>query len=245
MLINHDVRPASPLAKPSQGPCTYVEINMDDTASIIAPETVLNAPLAVVVFGRDEGGKVHASRFEPADAGAAERAAGLMGMRALRLATLKQQDLAAKLTSGRVFATGRAFVPFVKAAVFEQLEADPDSFTPERPPEAEMLPIAPRKAEGRRSASPATSGASKAEDAVSEPAEPPANHAAITVGHRVLAAELYDDATWYLAEVMALKGPDLLQLRWASAQWAGEPPFVRHREHLALLPVAVASVAAD
>ncbi|RYB02470.1 hypothetical protein [Lichenibacterium ramalinae] len=212
---------------------------MDDTASIIAPETVLNAPSAVVVFGRDEGGKAHASRFEPADAALAERAAGLMGMRALRLTTVEQQELAAELPEGRVFATGRAFVPFVKAAVFEQLEADPDSFTPERPPEADMPPSAPPRPKGRRSASPATDGTYGGQDALSEPAEPPADRAAITLGHRVLAAELYDPEIWYVAQVTALREPDLLQLRWVSAQWINEPPFVRHREHLALLPAAL------
>ena len=216
---------------------------MDDIASIAAPETAAAVPLAIVVYGRDQQGKAHASCFEPADAALAVRAAGLMGMRALRLETAEQRELGATLPKGRVFASGLGFVPFTKADVFAKLDVDPAAFSPERPPEAEVPPAAPRKAKGARSAAAATPGVTDAVDAASEPAEPPADHAAITVGHRVLAAELNDAETWYLAEVIALKGPDLLQLRWAAEQYASEPPFVRHRDHLALLPVMIAASA--
>ncbi|MGI3898901.1 MAG: hypothetical protein ACRYGP_26700 [Janthinobacterium lividum] len=219
---------------------------MIDTASNVSEVTNLQppgAPLsdwAVVVFGRDQQGKAHASRFEPADAALAETAAGLMGMRALRLETGEQQELGAVLPVGRVFATGRAFVPFVKAAVFEKLDSDPAAFSPERPPEAEVPPAAPRRAKGAHSAVTATQAATNAQEGASGPAQPPVDNASITVGHRVLAAELNDAETWFLAEVTALEGPDLLQLRWASERYCREPRFERHRDHLALLPIVVA-----
>jgi hypothetical protein len=75
------------------------------------------AATALIVFGRDNGGKPHASRFDASEAELAEKAAGLMGMQVLRPETGEQRALAAKLPKGRVFASGRAFVPFVKAAV--------------------------------------------------------------------------------------------------------------------------------
>lgn len=214
---------------------------MDDIASIAAPETAAAVSHAIVVFGRDEQSKAHASRFEAADAEVAERAAGLMGMKALRLATATQQELGAKLPAGRVFATGRAFVPFVKAEVFAQFDADPAAYAPKRPPEAEMPPAASQKPKGAHSARRAAEAATDTRDAASGPAEPPADHAAIIVGHRVLAAELYDEQTFYLAEVVAVKGADLLQLRWAAEQYANEAHFERHRDHLALLPLAFAA----
>ena len=78
---------------------------------------------AVVVFGRDNSSKPHASCFDDADAEQAEKAAGLMGMHVLRLETAEARQLATKLPQGRVFASGRAFVPFVKAGMYASLAA--------------------------------------------------------------------------------------------------------------------------
>src|SRR4051794_39270964 len=82
-----------------------------------------HAATALIVFGRDNSGKPHASRFEASEAELAEKAAGLMGMQVLRPETGEQRALAAKLPKGRVFASGGAFVPFVKAAVYGPLAA--------------------------------------------------------------------------------------------------------------------------
>jgi hypothetical protein len=73
---------------------------------------------ALVVFGLDDTKRPHASAFGARQAELAEKAAGLMGMTALRLATAEQKALAAKLPRGRVFASGRAFVPFVRAGLY-------------------------------------------------------------------------------------------------------------------------------
>ncbi len=69
----------------------------------------------------DDSGKPHASRFSDADAQLAEKAAGLMGMHVFRPATEEHRELAAKLPRGRVFGSGKAFVPFVKAGIFTAL----------------------------------------------------------------------------------------------------------------------------
>ena len=215
---------------------------MNDNVHSVSPEHgTVPAACALAVFGRDESGKPHASRFEAGDAALAERAAGLMGMQVLRLETGEHQELGAKLPAGRVFGSGKAFVPFVKGALFDQLAAAPGTFTPARPPEAEVPVPAPRKAQGGHSEQKATDAAPSGERAATGPAAPPADTDAIAVGHRVLAAEENAPEVWYLATVTALKGEKLLQLMWASAEWAGESPFVRHRDHLALLPPAIAA----
>ncbi len=199
------------------------------------------ALLPLAVFGRDDAGKAHASRFEATHAALAEKAAGLMGMRVLRLATPEHQTLGAKLPAGRVFESGRAFVPFVKGALFEQLDATAEAFTPARPTDAEVpAPPAPRKAKGARSAQGADKPSGDTEKAAKELAAPPTDPTMIAVGHIVLAAEENALEVWYLATVIALKGPSLLQLQWAGEQYAAEPPIVRHRDHLALLPSAIA-----
>jgi hypothetical protein len=78
---------------------------------------------AIVLFGLDDRGKPHASAFDAANAELAQKAAGLMGMRVLRPETDDQRALAAKLPRGRVFESGRAFVPFVKRPIYESLAA--------------------------------------------------------------------------------------------------------------------------
>lgn len=213
---------------------------MNDTVDNGAPEPA-TVPLPVVMFGKDDDGKAHASRFDPPDAVLAERAAGLMGMKLLRLESPEQLEIGAKVSLGKIFSGGKALCPYVGKALWDRLAADPAAFEPERPADTEVPPAAPRKAKGGRPARAAANTATQAEDAAPGPATPPADHDAITVGHRVLAAEENFPETWYLAEVTALKGPELLQLRWASPEWSAEPLIVRHRDHLALLPPAIAT----
>ena len=75
------------------------------------------AALAIVVFGRNDVGKPRAAAFGHSDAQLAEKAAGRMGMRVLRLETDKARELAGRLPRGRVFASGRVFVPFGRACM--------------------------------------------------------------------------------------------------------------------------------
>src|SRR3954454_14043766 len=86
---------------------------------------------ALVVFGTDRSGKPHAAWFTAEEAEAARTAAGLIGYRVLALTTEAQGHVAAKLSRGRLFENGRAFVPFVKAALYDTLsqmaEAAPES----------------------------------------------------------------------------------------------------------------------
>src|SRR6185312_14617067 len=80
------------------------------------------APMpALVIFGHDCSGKPHAAWFTAEEAEAARTAAGLVGYRVLALTTEAQMHVAAKLSRGRLFENGRAFVPFVKAALSETL----------------------------------------------------------------------------------------------------------------------------
>ena len=92
------------------------------TAPEITKAEATAAVPALVVFGRDEAGKAHAAYFDQSEAALAEKAADFMSLRVLRVRTDEHRALAAQLPHGRVFASGRAFVPFVKAALFLQLQ---------------------------------------------------------------------------------------------------------------------------
>src|SRR5688572_26978885 len=74
-----------------------------------------------VVLGRDAQGKPHASRFADKDVERAARAADLLGYHAVRVEEPSLRGLAANLPLGKVYGTGRLFVPFTKAEVFNKL----------------------------------------------------------------------------------------------------------------------------
>lgn len=99
---------------------------------------------AVIVLGRDDAGKPHASAFGEAERIQAKRAARKMGMALITVdpANADLITLAVGLPIGKVFASGKAFVPFVKGSTFDQLEpfitqtaddlaSDPEAAEPE------------------------------------------------------------------------------------------------------------------
>ena len=107
-----------------------VESMGDKTASVVAA--------SLIVFGRDEAGKAHASTFVAAEAELAARAAGLMGYRVLPITSDEHRAAASGLAVGRVFASGRGFVPFAKEAAYIALVALGGSFLPPAPVEPEL-----------------------------------------------------------------------------------------------------------
>ena len=74
----------------------------------------------IVVLGVDVDHKPHGSRFE---APFVQRAAELMGFHVIRVAPDNEElyAVATGLPLGKIFATGRAFVPFVGRAAFDKL----------------------------------------------------------------------------------------------------------------------------
>ena len=77
----------------------------------------------LVVLGIDIDGKPHASRFAEHDAPFVQRAAELMGFHVVRVPpdNAELHGIAAGLPLGKIFATGRAFVPFVRRSAFDKL----------------------------------------------------------------------------------------------------------------------------
>jgi hypothetical protein len=179
-------------------------------------ETDFENGTAVVVFGRDEGGRARASAFGQGEAHLATKAAGLMGMQVLCLETGEPADLAAKLPRGRVFASGRAFVPFVKAGLYEALTAlaGVSAATPASTVEpASAAPPSPQE------------GTSKAVLA-------PETWDDIGVGSIVLATEGPQEG-WFESVVITAED-DRFTLRWRD--WPGLPKFARRMWQLGLLP---------
>lgn len=170
--------------------------------------------LGLVLFGRDAAGKRRAACFPPEKATEAERAAALMGLQVLRLTDPEQTRRANALPRGRLFASGRALVPFVKDAVLDAVfgaQIDPIAVddSDELPPEllgdqhADAVPLATTRA-------------------------------GIVVGSLVLVGEVYPLCGWYEAIVVTAPSDDLFTLRWRD--WPDDPLVARRRDDLALLP---------
>ncbi|MDR7039191.1 hypothetical protein J2X36_003964 [Methylobacterium sp. BE186] len=206
-----------------------------------------NSTSALIVFGLDESGKPHASSFTEADAALAERAAGLMGMRCLKVATDEHRAEAARLPQGRVFASGRAFVPFVKAALYARLTAMQGHTAPEPAP----VGATPDTPQAKGSPNPSLEGHPVAGSGITSkpPAElphagsthRPTNWEQIRVGSVVLAPE-HDEESWWPAIVMNMPSAERLILKWRDT--FDEPAFARQRSQIGLLnPASLAAQA--
>src|SRR5438045_7184328 len=79
----------------------------------------------LVVLGIDIESKPHASRFAGRDAPLVQRAAELMAFHVVRVPSDNSElhAIAKGLSLGKIFATGRAFVPFVSRSAFDKLAA--------------------------------------------------------------------------------------------------------------------------
>ena len=176
----------------------------------------------LVVLGIDVDGKPHGSRFEERDAPFVERAAELMGFHVVRIApdNAELHAIAEGLPLGKIFATGRAFVPFVGRSAFDKLATLV---------EGDITARAPRLID----AMPAEPDLSSAADAETDPPDAyETMWATVEVGSMVLATQPSDYDGWWESIVVAVNGDDLT-LRWRDEP--NEKPFRVSRRNVALL----------
>jgi hypothetical protein len=173
------------------------------------------ADIALIVFGTDRAKKHHASRFGSAAAQSAQAAAKAMGMRALRVVSDEQREIARRLPKGTVSPKGRTLGPLVRPALYNKLlavagnEGAPP--TPPNPPPADLA---------KKPALPA--------DAKSDPY---GGWAGLIKGAVVLATD-DPNVGWFEASVQHVDG-GTLTLRWQG--WPDLPKFNRKLTQVALL----------
>lgn len=186
---------------------TTLDLLSGPAASATAPATIL--------FGLDDKRKNHASWFTAEESDDALKAATLMGMVTLPVTTRELTALASDLPHGKIFGSGKAFVPFVKGPLFDKLVAN--------------LPDGSDLAQLRASAA--------AAEVANQPAAKtytiPKDRSVLAVGNLVLASE-GEGHGWWEAVVEAVTG-EMVTLSWRD--WADEPRFVRQRDQIGLLPV--------
>ena len=173
----------------------------------------------IVVLGIDVDGKPHASRFAQRDAQFVLRAAELMGFHVIHVPpeNAELHAVAEGLPVGKIYATGRAFVPFVGRAAFDNLTTLVEG----------GVTIVQRGTSGaglvRPRADMFTTDAISTADAL---------WSKIEVGTQVLAEEpeLYGPG-WWQGVVVAVNGNDLT-VRWLDD--TDEDPIKVERRHVAL-----------
>ncbi|MDB5528120.1 MAG: hypothetical protein JWR51_1223 [Devosia sp.] len=168
---------------------------------------------ALIVLGRDDTNKPHAAWFDQTEISGATAAALLMAMMALPVTTDDVRALADKLPHGRLFGSGKAFVPFVKAATYDALVAHVPVAQQIRP-----LRIVKSEAEGNESpANPADSkpvDASLAAKSGDSPITVPQDWSKVGPGCLVLAVSDNKADGWYEAVILKAKGNTSFTLRW-------------------------------
>jgi hypothetical protein len=172
-------------------------------------------PAPVVLFGIDDRGKPKAARFGKDHANLAIKAAGQLHLQVLANDSPKIAEIAARLPVGRVHATGRTFVPFIRRDLYDKLVAAAANGKSHPPP---------------TSTAAAATGASGPKSSGSTP-NLPENWDKIGLGDLVVAQEGPEDG-WYEAIVIEANG-DMLTLRWRD--YPRERRIVRHRHRLGLL----------
>lgn len=200
-------------------------------SALAQPELALNDSdmPALIVLGRDDTNKAHAAWFDQTEAGAATEAATLMGMMALPITTDEIRVLADKLPHGRIFGSGKAFVPFTKAATYDALIGHVPLAQQIKP-----LRIVRSQADGDSH----ESGGDKSPVVPSTPTgtttlSMPKDWASIGPGCVVLAVA--DDKTegWFEAVIIKAKGNSSFTLRWRD--YPDEPNIDRPLVDLALM----------
>jgi hypothetical protein len=83
----------------------------------------MRCPSPLVLFGIDNRGKPKGARFGKEHASLALKAAGQLQLNVLASKDPKIAEIAARLPVGRVHATGRTFVPFIRRDLYDQLLA--------------------------------------------------------------------------------------------------------------------------
>lgn len=194
---------------------------MPQAAARLAPDSA-TLP-ALILFGLDEGKKPHASTFTEDLADKAMAAAETMGMAALKLDSDTVRAIAEKLPAGKIFDSGKAFVPFVKASTYDAIVAQlPEGTEPPKP--------RPPTAKAQKPGVPPATYAKLPDGTTVEPAT---DWAKLTVGNLVLASEGKGEG-WFECVVVALGERDTFWLKWQD--WPELDNIVRHRSNIGLLP---------
>lgn len=175
---------------------------------------------AVLVMGRDSTGQAHAACFWPTDAKLAETCTTTLGLALHRVDDDKQLAIATKVPLGKLYESGRAFIPYVREEMFKDLEALlPEGF--------EWPTVTPTGIEClEKSLFLVSKSGEVLGPGAREHWQPP------MVGQLVLAyGQTWEG--WFDAEIISIDPNGLYVMKWREAPELG--PITRRVEHIALV----------
>lgn len=186
---------------------------MTKTPSKPAPKPSSHAAHSVplIVLGYDDQHKPHGARFQGADPKLVTQAAKAMGLNVYEAATDDLAALAKKLPTGRLYSTGKGFVPNIRQNLYSTFIS--------------TLAQTPQAALAKEDEGPLpqiSSGLPKSWDEIAP-------------GHLVIAQETLEYG-WWEAIVLDRNG-DMLSLRFRD--YPKLPKFARHRSAVALISTAL------
>jgi len=176
-----------------------------------------HSPSPLVLFGIDSRGKPKGARFGREHASLAIKAATQLQLNVLASNDPRVAEIAARLPVGRVHATGRTFVPFIRRDLYDKLVAAAPNGNLHQPPTLPPAGGASGNAAGSR---PAGSSPNL-----------PRNWREIGVGDLVLAQQDPEDG-WYEVIVVEVAN-DMFTVRWRD--YPRQRRITRHRLRLGLL----------
>ena len=189
------------------------------------PATDPDVP-ALVVFGLGTDGKPRASWYAKEDGSAAKAAARKMDVRVLAVTSAEKTALALRVPKGRIFSSGKAFMPLIQREVFDGLE----KLAPADKPKLKLVASSSGDSKG---AEPASKDDEKLSDATKNAGTTlPPDWAHIS-GNSLVLAYSVDDEAWFEAVVVGAGMNGSFTLRWRD--YPDEPEITCKRHELALM----------
>jgi hypothetical protein len=178
------------------------------------------ASAKLILVGLDDQGKPHAAWFTEDQADAATLAADMMDMASIAVEGDELANIAGVLPKGKLFESGKAFVPFTKRDTYDRLAAFLD--------EDYIAATAIRVEAAKAAAAESYAKASKGE----APLHVPEDWSKLAVGDLVLATEDPADG-WWACEVIEVLDNDQYRVRWRD--FPEELPVTKRVTDLALV----------
>ena len=180
---------------------------------------------ALVVITKDASGVARGSWFAASDAKVAKASAKAAGSVAVAVKGPERMGLANRVPKGRIFDSGKLFMPRIQGEVFEQLLG----FAPKADKAPQLQLVASGDADKAGSTD---KGASSASDVSNIEGKVPDEWSKLGVGSLVLARDVEEDS-FFLSIIIGKAGPTSFTLKWRD--YPDEPNFQRQVSDLAML----------
>lgn len=168
---------------------------------------------ALVVFDRNGTEPPRGSWFDADSIAEAIAGAAAMGAQIVTVKGAEVMALANRVPKGRVFSSGKLFMPRIQKEVYEQLQGHvPEE---DRKPQLELVASGEGKSEAGSGCDGEDVGASGTSSSSDLKCTLPSEWSKIGVGSLVLTRDIEEeDEAFYLAVVVGKAGPTSLQLKW-------------------------------